>query len=277
MSNYEQLTLRNVGYVSGPVQQAIRGCRVLIAGCGIGSTIAEAAVRIGFERFVLADADRVEPHNLNRQAYAAADVGALKAEALGRRLLAINPEAQVEVVSEFIDAENAARILRGCDLVFDTVDFLDLNGIASLHDQANAQGKPLISAVSAGWGAALMYFPPDPTQPALFRRIFGLPETGPVANDSYVEHFSVLFQALAKRLSPEIVQAMARALTVMEDGTPCPAPHVSPGSYSVAALAVSCAVRVLAGESVTPAPDLILVDLLAELVRPGLGVLEARG
>lgn len=276
MSNYDELTLRNAGYVSGPVQQAIRDCRVLIAGCGIGSTIAEAAVRIGFERFVLADADRVEPHNLNRQAYVAADVGVLKAQALGRRLLAINPEAQVEVVPEFIDAENAARIVTGCDLVFDTVDFLDLNGIASLHDQANVQGKPLISAVSAGWGAALMYFPADPAKPALFRRIFGLPETGPVVNASYVEHFSVLFQALAKRLSPEIVQAMARALTVMEDGTPCPAPHVSPGSYSVAALAVSCAVRVLAGESVTPAPDLILVDLLAELARPGVGVLEAR-
>ena len=69
---------------------------------------------------------------------------------------------------------------------------------------------------------------------------------------------------------------MARALTVMEDGTPCPAPHVSPGAYSVAALAVSCAARVLAGVPVTPAPELILVDLLAELARHGLGVLEAR-
>jgi hypothetical protein len=154
--------------------------------------------------------------------------------------------------------------------VFDTIDFLDLNGITSLHDAANLQGKPVISAVSAGWGAVLMYCPSNPAEPSIFRRIFGLPEAGPVDNASYVEHFSVLFRALADRLSPEVVEAMGQALTVMEDGTPCPAPHVSPGSYSVAALAVSCAVQVLNGTPVTPAPSLIAIDLLKELTGPGV-------
>lgn len=276
MSQYQKLTLRNAGYVSDGLQQSIRDCRVLIAGCGIGSTIAEAAVRIGFERFVLADADRVERHNLNRQAYCQADIGDLKTDALARRIRSINPEAQVAAVAEYIGPGNAADLVSGCDLVFDTIDFLDLNGIVSLHDEANRQGKPLISTVSAGWGAALMYFPPDGGPQSLFRRIFGLPVSGPVENASYVQHFSRLFEVLAARLSPEIVEAMARALRVMEDGTPCPAPQVSPGSYSVAALAVSCAVRVLSGAQETAAPNLILIDLLRELALPGTGVLRPR-
>jgi molybdopterin/thiamine biosynthesis adenylyltransferase len=274
MSPYQELTLRNAGYVSDGLQQSIRDCRVLIAGCGIGSTIAEAAVRIGFERFVLADADRVEPHNLNRQAYCKGDIGDLKAHALERRIRSINPEARVLSVPEYMGPGNGAHLVSGCDLVFDTIDFLDLNGIVSLHDEANWQGKHLISAMSAGWGAALMYFPPAGGVSSLFRRIFGLPERGAVENASYVQCFARLFEVLAGRLSPEIVEAMARALRVMEDGIPCPAPHVSPGSYSVAALAVSCAVQLLRGVPVSEAPNLILVDLLGELAGGGIRVLD---
>jgi molybdopterin/thiamine biosynthesis adenylyltransferase len=276
MSYYRELTLRNVGYVSDDLQKSIQDCRLLIAGCGIGSTIAEAAVRIGFERFVLVDADRVEPHNLNRQAYCQADIGSLKPHALERRIRSINPDAQVASVAEYLGPANVAAMVAGCDFVFDTIDFLDLNGIVSLHDEANRQGKRLISAMSAGWGAALMYFPPEGGSSSRFRRMIGLPaENATVENASYARHFSQLFETLSARLSPEIVHAMARALGTMEDGAPCPAPHVSPGSYSVAALAVSCAVRLLRGAPVTAAPNLILVDLFAELTGAGIRVLDA--
>jgi molybdopterin/thiamine biosynthesis adenylyltransferase len=275
MARYDELTLRNAGYVAPSLQQSIRRCRVLIAGCGVGSTIAEAATRLGFEHFVLADGDVVERHNLNRQAFCEADIGDLKTNALARRILAINPEAKVSTLDHYIASDNAASIVAGCDMVFDTIDFLDLSGIASLHDEANRQGKPVISAVSAGWGAVLMFCPPKPAEPSIFRRMFGLPQSGPVDNASYVERFGVLFGALSDRLSPEVVQAMGRALTRMEDGTPCPAPHVSAGSYSVAALAVTCAVQLLAGHTPTIAPQLIVIDLLGELSRPGVSVITA--
>ena len=48
--HYEALTCRNWGYI-GPEEQAlIRRSRLLIAGCVLGSVVAEVAVRIGFER-----------------------------------------------------------------------------------------------------------------------------------------------------------------------------------------------------------------------------------
>ena len=271
MAHYQDLTLRNAGYVDGALQGKIRDCRLLIAGCGIGSTVAEAAARIGFERFILADGDRVEQHNLNRQAYCEADVGDRKTDALARRIRSINSGAEVSAIPEYIAPNNVGAIVAECDLVFDTIDFLDLNGMVSLHDEASRRGKPLISAASAGWGATLLYFPPDTEESGLFRRILGLPRTGPVENASYVEHFGALLRALAPRLSPEIVEAMGQSLKEMEDGTPCPAPHVSPGSYSVAALVVSCAVRVLSGARVTAAPNPILIDLLQALTPPRMG------
>ena len=45
------------------------------------------------------------------------------------------------------------------DLVFDTIDFLDLPGLVALHDACHAQNKALITAVSAGFGAVGFYFP----------------------------------------------------------------------------------------------------------------------
>jgi len=51
MFNYQEFTKRNEGYINIELQQKIKGTRLLIAGCGIGSTIAEEAIRIGFKNF----------------------------------------------------------------------------------------------------------------------------------------------------------------------------------------------------------------------------------
>ena len=73
--SYNELVARNAGYIDPATQLAIRSCRLLIAGCGIGSSPAVCAARMGFENFVLVDGDVVDRHNLNRQFYDAVDVG----------------------------------------------------------------------------------------------------------------------------------------------------------------------------------------------------------
>jgi hypothetical protein len=47
----------------------------------------------------------------------------------------------------------------------------------------------------------------------------------------------------------------------MEDGRPCPASQVSPGAFAVGALATTLVVRVLAGDPVTAAPEMVVLDL----------------
>lgn len=259
--NYKKLTLRNSGYITSGLQKDISNCTVLIAGCGVGSTIAELATRMGFQKFILVDGDTVEQHNLNRQAFTMDDVGESKVASLAKRILAINPEASVIEIQDWVTSKNVATMVTEVDLVFDTIDFLDLAAITSLHDECKKQGKPIFSGISAGWGAGLMVFPNDGSSQTTFRELFGLPATGSVENCSYIKHFANFFQHIAAHLDPQIVQAMSVALTVMEDGKPCPAPHVSPGSYSVATLALTAAARFMNGDLVCAAPTLMLVDL----------------
>ncbi len=270
--SYQDLTLRNRGYISPELQEKIRSTRLLVAGCGLGSTIAEAAVRVGFERFTLADGDSISAHNLNRQAFAAADVGRQKVAALAARLRAINPGAQVREFDGLVDARSAPELVAGSDLVLDTIDFLDLAGIAALHDECRGQGRPAISAMSAGWGAVAVYFPVGGA--CSFRRLFGLPESGAVEGRSYVEHFARVIERLKAVLMPEVVQALAQAFTVMKDGKPCPASQVAPGAAAVASLAVTAAVRVLAGLPVTAAPRMMVADMYAVCAAPGVDLAD---
>lgn len=268
MSAYDTLTLRNTGYVAPEVQARIRDTRLLVAGCGIGSSFAETATRLGFEHITLVDGDTVSAHNLNRQAFVAADVGRTKVAALADRLRAINPGVQVEAVAENLGPHNTDALVAGADLIFDTVDFLDLAGIVGLHDACRRHHRPAITAIAVGWGAACIYFPPD--TPYSFRRLFGVPDDADVANASYVAAFAPLVERLASRLDPQVVEVVARALTVMEDGVPCPAPQVAPGAAAVGALATTLVVRLLAGQPVLASPHLLLADLPTLLTTTGI-------
>jgi len=216
---------------------------------------------MGFASLTLADGDTVDLSNLNRQAYSQADVGVKKVTALARRLKAINPDLTVHEHDDWITVDNAASIVAGCDMIFDTIDFLDIVAITAVHDEANRQKKTIISAVSAGWGAAACYFPPTNSDVCAFRTLFGLPEHGSVENASYVEHFTHFIERIADALDPDVVAALAKALTVMEDGTPCPAPHISAGSFGVASLAVTMAARILNGDAVVSAPNMIVANM----------------
>lgn len=269
--SYERFVSRNAGYVSDDVQRLIRESRLLIAGCGIGGTIAEACVRLGFEHLTLVDKDTVEEHNLNRQDFAVSDIGSPKVDALAARLLAINPSASIRAINDWVTPHNAEAFVREADIVLDTIDFLSLEGIVALHDAGQAQHKPIIAPLSVGWGAAAIYFPPDGA--CTFRSIFGLPATGPVGHISYVGQFMRLIDRLEADLSDDVVAALRRTLTRMDDGHPCPAPHVSVGSWAVGSLAAAMAVRVLRGEPITAAPRMIFLNMASLCTTTGVNLL----
>lgn len=259
---YEKLFTRNQGYISDELQHKIRSTRLLIAGCGMGSTVAEASVRMGVETIILADMDTVSVHNLNRQLYTQEDTGKLKTEALEKRLKAINPELTVLRYDDGVSKDNVAEIISHSDFIFDTIDFLDTVSIATLHDEAHKQKKPLVSAVNAGFGAAAIYFPGDtPNDYSDFRKLFGLPLYGDLSSESYVTHYKGFIQKIHDELDPKVAEVMMKSLTVMEDGKPCPASQISAGSFAVASLAVTLLSRVLDGQSVTVSPRLLVVNM----------------
>ena len=160
---YQELTARNAGFLNADVQERIRDCRLLIAGCGLGSVVAEVAIRTGFTNLILADGDEVAGHNLNRQAFGTRDIGANKAQALAARLATINPEAHIEVCPYMLAPENIPATVGRADLIVDAVDFLDASAIIMLHETAQAQEKFVLAPVAAGFGSAGFVFAPGGT------------------------------------------------------------------------------------------------------------------
>lgn len=266
---YTQLVLRNSGYIDPALQERIRRTRLLIAGCGLGSMAAEIAVRTGFERFTLVDGDEVAAHNLNRQIYVRDDIGRPKVDALTGRLRAINPEAQVDVHCCWLSADNVSALVAGCDLVIDTIDFLDLPAVVGLHDEARRQGKVVISAFACGWGSVSMVFRPDG---ASLRDVFGLPAAGDLDGATYPTVFRDGLARLSPHLPRDFVAVTADALQGMVEGRPCPAPQLACGTASAAALMITQAVRLLADSPQTVAPEIVHLDVGAAACAPGLRI-----
>ena len=50
------------------------------------------------------------------------DIGHSKAEAVGRRLLSINPDADIRIVNQIINKDNAATLLEGHTVAVNAID-----------------------------------------------------------------------------------------------------------------------------------------------------------
>ena len=68
-----------------------------IAGCGgLGSNVAVALARVGIGKLIIADFDKIEESNLNRQYFFFDQIGHYKAPALKENIRKINPAVTVE-------------------------------------------------------------------------------------------------------------------------------------------------------------------------------------
>lgn len=103
--------------------ETLSGVRIGIAGCGgIGSNAAFMLARSGAAQLYVADFDRIEPGNLNRQFYFADQIGQSKARALKDNLQRINPKIQINACPVIIRPENIEELFGGCDLLVEALD-----------------------------------------------------------------------------------------------------------------------------------------------------------
>lgn len=258
--SYEEFVARNTGYVSAETQAKVRKTRLLIAGCGIGSSLAVCAARMGFENFVLVDGDVVDAHNLNRQFYEFGDIGRPKVMALREKILRINPGASVESVHAYLGADNTDAIVGKADIVFDTVDFLDLPAILRLHTSSKLQRIPVFTALSVGFGALVWYFPADArfSLPEIIAPDAARAQQGGDTSPSYADVFASFIQRIAPHLDAEVVEQVSKVLKLMKDGKPCPASQVAVGSFALGAMAMSMIHDLLAGRPVPASPKLLV-------------------
>jgi tRNA threonylcarbamoyladenosine dehydratase len=107
------------------VLQRFASAHVVVVGVGgVGSWAVEALVRSGIGRLTLIDMDHVAISNINRQLPALeSTLGRAKIEVLAERMRDINPAVDVQMVDDFVSAENLSQLLpAGADFVIDAID-----------------------------------------------------------------------------------------------------------------------------------------------------------
>lgn len=124
---------------------------VMIAGIGgVGSWCAEAVARHGIGKITLIDLDHIAESNINRQLPAlGSTIGKAKAVAMAERIADINPQAQVEIVDDFVSAENIASLLQmQPDVLIDCTD--QISAKLAMVVEAKRCKVPLIVCGAAG-------------------------------------------------------------------------------------------------------------------------------
>jgi len=155
------------------ILQRLQQPRIGIAGAGgLGSNCAQLLVRAGFKRLVVVDYDQVDASNLNRQLLATpVNLGTLKAEAALQRIHLINPDVQVNLISDFITPANALIYLAGHDVICDALDTIPIRKL--LQKTAESLKTPVVYGAIAGWYAHIStIFPGDSTLEKLYPEEF---------------------------------------------------------------------------------------------------------
>ncbi len=107
---------------------------------GVGSWAVEALARSGVGQLTLIDLDHIAESNINRQIHALdSTLGAAKVLAMQERIAQINPACVVNVVEDFIDADNVATLLPACDAIIDAIDNVRAKAALLAHCRRHKQ------------------------------------------------------------------------------------------------------------------------------------------
>ena len=148
MENKFERTIQAIGETAF---QRLQHARAILFGVGgVGGWCAEALVRTGLLHLTIVDFDVVNPSNINRQLVAtSANIGEPKVEAMRKRLLLINPEAQITALTLRYDAEAAEQFdFNEYDFIIDAID--SVPDKALLLQRATASSAKVFASMGAG-------------------------------------------------------------------------------------------------------------------------------
>ena len=151
------LLLQGVG-VGG--QKKLMESKVLVIGAGgLGSPAILYLAASGVGTIGIVDGDTVDLSNLQRQViHSSRGLGRMKAESAGERVRELNPDVQVTVYPERVDADNILEIMEPYDFVIDGVDNFATKFL--INDACVLAKKPFCHAgVGQFYGQVLTYVP----------------------------------------------------------------------------------------------------------------------
>ncbi|MDD1709590.1 MAG: HesA/MoeB/ThiF family protein [Methanoregulaceae archaeon] len=105
-------------------QEQLREATIFIAGAGgLGSPVSMYLALLGVGTLIIADNDRVELTNLNRQIlYREQDIGRRKAAVAKEQLQELNPDITVQALDATIDAASVFSMTENADGIVDALD-----------------------------------------------------------------------------------------------------------------------------------------------------------
>ncbi|QTA37327.1 HesA/MoeB/ThiF family protein [Thermosipho ferrireducens] len=135
-------TSRHEKLLGKETMEKISQTNVLVAGAGgLGSTVLQLLVRLGFSNITIVDPKIVDPPDLNRQIlYTREDLGKHKALIAKERLLSINPSCEILSIIDEID-ENF-NLEKNIDIVIDCFDNFESRFI--LESWCEKKGIPFV-------------------------------------------------------------------------------------------------------------------------------------
>jgi molybdopterin/thiamine biosynthesis adenylyltransferase len=249
--DYSDLIDRNWGFIAPDLQKKIRSTTLLFAGCGLGSTIAETAARLGFSKFILADGDVIEVSNLNRQSFTTSMVGVNKARALEEVITHINPEAEITVFDQFVKNGDVSRLVEQSDFIINTVDAGEV--YFQLAEEGQGSGKTVLLPLNIGFGGFLWVL--NESSSTLSDLL------GTKILESDLMLYERIFARMNKEEIPNYIVKMAEDLfTGMSKKENSPQTVI--GARIVSALVITTVVKILNNEAVKHAPHFEYVDVL---------------
>lgn len=123
---------------------------VIVGVGGVGSHVAEALARSAVGKLTLIDMDTIAISNFNRQIHATANtLGQSKVAAMKARILSINPQAEVQAITQLLNADNCQTLLpKTCDYVVDAIDMVSAK--LALIAYCTQNNLPIISSMGTG-------------------------------------------------------------------------------------------------------------------------------
>lgn len=136
------------------IKEKLKTKTVGIAGCGgLGSNCAVALARVGAGKLIIADFDKIEESNLNRQYFFWDQIGKVKSDTLKENIERINKDVEVISHNVCVDESNFEELFKECDLVIEAFDRPESKEMIVRAMSKFFPDKTLIMGMGmSGWG-----------------------------------------------------------------------------------------------------------------------------
>lgn len=196
-------------------QEKLAAARILVIGAGgLGSPAALYLAAAGIGTLGIADFDRVEEHNLQRQIlHDTASVGTPKTTSARDRLLGLNPDIRIELHDRGVTPDNAVDLFQQYDLIVDGSDNFATRYLN--NDAAFFAHKPLVYGSIFRFEGQVSFFDPAAGGPC-YRCLFPHPPApGTVPNCAEAGVFGALCGMIGSLQAMEAIKFFLQAGELM--------------------------------------------------------------